>query len=393
MIRLGMTRKEYKALDRLLISSHRIKIKVVLMDLMHGHKEDLTEHFYDGLVSVDADADVTRALDLVLIDPKGKIDLDPNSPARTSIFIADMISIKYVVTDPLGTERFGIPIFCGPIDDVSRDDWMLNIKCLGKESLANHNVWKGKVYKEGQKRIEVIEDLVVNVGGETKAELESSKDAKLNGDLKIDQTENPIHEARKLARTMGLNLFWDGRGVAVLRNKKSSPVRPFLNSRWLTSRPKIDYDLSKTINAVRVYGKKRKGKPRIKAKAVAKRRHPLSPWRIGRPDAPRYLWKEIEDDSITTKKEAKQVAKRELKQGLIAGIDVTFEGIPHPRWEELDVVKVSLPEYSVKFPLRRFTIPLVAGDVATVGYLKRMRPKGGQRAGIRKNKGKGKDKK
>ena len=397
MIFIGKSKAKMKALRRLLATAHIQEIQILLMDLDHKHKNDISPFFMDGAVTVDSTADITRALDLNLFDPMGEINLDPDSPGRTSIFIADMIQVIFIIEDPWHTERFEIPVFTGPIDDVDRDDILISVKALGKENLSAANVWRARTFKEKQERTTVIRRILREMCGETKMRVPNLK-RELSSPVKMNGDDIPWTKAKSLAKGLGYQLFYNGLGVAVMRKKKSKrPVFQFKED-IVTTFPKTAYDLQNTVNAVRVVGgKPKKARKKITYTAVAPRKHPLSPWRLGRGNAPRFLWLEIQDESIKSKKEARELAKKELEDGLLAGIEVTFDGIPVPFLEENDVCRVDLPGFHQKFKMKKFTIPLVAGDDASFGYLRRARPKGGQR-GVKtkkkdRNKGKGKDKK
>jgi hypothetical protein len=125
--------------------------------------------------------------------------------------------------------------------------------------------------------------------------------------------------------------------------------------------------------------KPKKGKDKIKAKAVAKRGHNLSPWRLGRgnPRIPRYLWQEVQDDSLRTDKECKDLAKHLLEVGLLMGVECKTDIVPHYRLEELDPLAIRTDNVSATFAAKRFTLPLVAGEYSSIGYLKRTKAKGG----------------
>lgn len=378
MIKLGKTSASNKELDETLVSSHNLDIRIGLSTSDGSFEKNLTEHFQDGAVSVDSDAQITRALDLVLFDPGGNVNIEPTSASKTSIFIADNIDVTYVVSTPDRQKVWEIPVFTGPIDTVQREDFKLTIKCLGKESMYLSNVWRGKTFKKNQQKTDVIKEILRDWCGQNKMDIPDLK-AKLPNDLKFNSEDSPWIQAKKLARSMGYQLFFDGRGIPVMRRRTKTP-RVRFTSRWVTTYPVVSYDLGVTVNAVRVVGgKPKKNKPKIRYTAVAKRKHPLSPWRLGRNGAPRFLWLEIVDDSIKSKKDAKRIAQSELKHGLLAGVNVTFDGIPHPRLQEMDICRVDVDAFNAKFAARRFTIPLMAGDDSSYGYLRRARPKGGQR--------------
>jgi hypothetical protein len=378
MISINKKRSEEKTLDSLMTSAHGLVIRVRIMDLNHKHKKDMTQYFADGQVTIDTEAEVTRALDLTLLDPLHRVNLDPDDPSETSIFIADMISIVYVVIDPYRKNNFEIPIFCGPVSAVERDDVEISVKALGKESLGLANVWDGRTFKEGQEKTTVIKQILRDIMGETKLDVKD-RAAKLPQDQKLNSEDKPWTVAKKIAGSMNMQLFYDGRGVAVLRKRSSTPVVT-LDEQWLTTEPQPSYDLSAVINAVKVIGgTPKKAKDPVKAKAVAKRSHPLSPWRLGRGGVPRYLWTTIQDDSLRTKKECKDLAQKVLQNGLLAGVTASADGIPCVRLQELDVVRYKTEHTTIHAPLKKFTIPLLGGQDATYGYVRKIRPRGGRK--------------
>lgn len=390
------TKAEESALDEALIHAHSITIRVRLLDLDHNYIDDLTDMFDSGQVSYDADAEVTRALELNLFDPFAKINLDPDSPYKSGLYIAHMISITYVVRTPEGT-TWSIPVFCGPVDKVDRDAFILKIKCLGKEVLSLSNLWRGRNFKRNQQRDWVIREILKDMVGETKMSIPNKPKKKLGKPHKLNRKTKPWKICKILAKGLGYQLFYNGAGVAVMRKTSKSKVHTF-NGNWVTSEPVIGYDLSRVINAVEVTGKDPEGnRDAPKFRAVAPRNHRLSPWALGRKIkrgndtvvVPHYLWKTIKDNGLRSKKECREVARKELDRGLIAGVEVKFSGVPHPRLEELDVVRLSIDDVTATFPMRRWTLPLVAGDDAAYGYLKRMDPGKVKRKG---GKGKGKDK-
>ena len=389
MLNYGKTKSQQRDLAELLSSPHNIRMRVRLLDLNHKYLKDLTDRFADGMVTVDNTSEVTRSMDITLFDPFQKVRIDPNTPARSSVFIADMISVVYVISNPTLTQLYEIPVFCGPIDDVDRDDVWLTVKCLGKESLNLQNSWRAKTFKKGEKKTDVIKEILRRYCGETRMKIPDLK-AKLPNDLKLTREKSPWAVAVGVARTMGMQLFYDARGYAVLRRRGKKPVFKFTERHVTTEAVKVSYDISSVVNAVQVIGKKpKKSKKRIKYTAVAPRRHPLSPWRLGRGTAPRFLWERIEDDGIESKKEAKEVARRQLARGLLAGVEITFNGIPHPALQEGDICQIKTERLATKFVLDKFTIPLVAGADSSYGYLRRLTPKGGARGVKRRRKRKG----
>jgi hypothetical protein len=377
MIGLGKKHSDIEELNALLHGgAYNMRIRLRLLDLDHNYKKDLTDYFYDGQVTVDNTAEVTRALDLTLMDPRKQVHIDPDSPSRTSVFISDMISVVFVVQRPDRSKEWDIPVFCGPIDSLDRDEVFVDIKCLGKESLSITNLWRGKTYKPHQPKTDVIKQILRNLVGETKLSIPDKK-AKLPDERKLSKASKPWKIAKAIAKTMGFQLFYDGRGFAVMRRISHKPVLK-MDEGWIITDPKVAYDLSKTINAVRVIGKKpKKQKEPVQFTLVAPKSHPLSPWRIGRGGVPRYLWTEVQDESLRTTKECKDLCKSLLADGLLAGVDVTYDGVVHPGLQEGDVIALRTDLVAVNYKASKFTIPLTAATAASYGYHKRIRPKGG----------------
>jgi hypothetical protein len=85
----------------------------------------------------------------------------------------------------------------------------------------------------------------------------------------------------------------------------------------------------------------------------------------------------VQDDSLRTVKECKDLADKILKHGLMSGVTFTGDGIPSPRLQELDIIRVRTDNLTGTLPVRKFTIPLVAGQNASYGYLRKIHPRGG----------------
>lgn len=367
MIGIGLDAFTQARFNSLLKSAHYLGVVVNLLDLDHGYRESLTDKFMEGVVTVDADGEVTRSLDITFLDPQKQIQIDPDSPSPTSVYVAQMLQIIMVYLSPDRTFQVNVPVFTGPVDSVDRDDVFLNVKCLGKESLSITNLWSGHVFQKGQRKTEVIRNIFQNMIGETKLDLIQDP-ASLPNDLKLNRDDAPFTAAKNIAGSMGYQLYYDGRGVARMR-KRANNVMFTLDNTWLSSQPSVSYDLSETVNAVDVKGKKpKKGKDAPRWKAVADYSHPLSPWRLGRAQVPRYLWTEVEDDNLRSNDECREVAERILKRGLLAGVEVQADGIPHPQLEEEDVITFLTSHVAATILLRKFTIPLTAGADSTYGY-------------------------
>ena len=383
-IPLGLTPKQWDRLNYLLRSHHRIQIRLQLLDLSHKYLNDLSPRLLSGQVNIDANAEeYTRSLSLEILDHKQELMLDGDAPEDASLYYNRMIRVIYTVISPDGSERFPIPIFCGPLSKVVRNGVVLSIDAVGKEKLGMSAVWKTRKYGKGLKKEFVIKNILTEIGGEAskKIDIVNRKGNPRMGDdaLTVNRNTTAVKAAKKVSRSMGgAQLFYDGRGVARVRDVPSSASHVFTDRKDLLSFPQVSYDAESVINAVDVTGAtKGKGKHKhtIHYRAVAPRKHALSPWNMGRNGTPRYIPEFIEDSNIKTKKAARAYARKRLKHALLEAVDVQFDCLPVPYLEERDLCKVDSKRWSGMFRLTKMTIPLTADGVSTIGYLKQVTPK------------------
>jgi hypothetical protein len=375
MIKLGINRREFRRLNELLATHHHIRVSVQLLNLEHEYLGDISRRLLGGQLTIDADAtEATRAVTMELLDPEHRLKLDADAPEDGSLYFNRMMRIVYSVLSPDRTEIFDIPIFTGPLTKVERQGAVISVEALGKEKLSRAAVWNAHTFKAGLKKTWVIERIMVTMGGEMRRQIPERK-PKIPKKLDMNREKTPWDTAKAIAGSMGLQLYYDGRGVLRLRKPPSKTLYVFREKGVLLSHPQISYDAESAVNAVEVIGGKPKGaKKKIRYRMVAPKAHVLSPWRMGRWGIPRYLPETIDNDSIRSTKEAREVAKRRLRNALIESVEVAFDSLPVPYLEELDMCRVSSDGYAGNFRLRKMTIPFTADGVSSVGYLKRVVP-------------------
>jgi len=375
MISLGLSTANQKKFHALLGQNHHIAISLSLITLNHGFVSSLSTMFLGGQVTIDDSQDVSRSASLTFLDPQHKMDLDSNSPADGAYFIDRMIRIVYTVYSVDRSVWYSIPIFCGPITKMDRDWVVVNIECMGKEILALDQIWSPRTYKKGAKRTDVVKSML-QATGETKFSITKSN-SKLTKNLALSSDHKPWTVARSIARTGGRQLFYDGRGVAVMRPYPTSTLFTFTEGAggMILTKPQIGYDASMMINAVQVKGATPKGKKvPISYRATAAPGTPVYPYTIGRGGKPRFIPVYIDDDSIDTKAEAKEVALDRLKLGMYESTTAAFDSLPVPHLEPRDPYKISTAEVSVSAIVQQMTIPLQANETAAFGYLKSRKP-------------------
>lgn len=384
MIGLGLTAAQRNTFHALLASNHHISVSVSLMDLNHNRISSLTNQFLGGQVIIDDDADVSRSASLTFLDPKHQMALDSSSPADGAIFIDRMIGITYTVLSPDRMFYVNVPVFTGPITKLDRDWAVVRVECMGKEILALDPFWTPRTFRKGAYRVDVVKSLLFALG-ERKFSFTNSK-SRLTKNLSVSSTRKPWTTARSVARNANLQLFYDGRGVAVLRPYPTAPVWTFTEDKGGTilSKPEIGYDASNMINAVEVKGATPKGKKSpLSYRAVAPVGSAVYPYAIGRAGKPRFIPVFIDDDSLDTISEVKDVAIRRLNLGALESVTAAFDILPVPHLEPRDPYRISTSEVSATTIVRKMTIPLVANEVASMGYIKALKP---NRANIRRRK-------
>lgn len=375
MINLGISTANLNTLNALLASNHHISVAVSLMDLNHNRISTLTDVFLGGQIIFDDTQDVSRSASLTFLDPEHKMALDSNSPADAAFFIDRMIGVTYTVLSPDRMFYVNIPVFTGPITKMDRDWVTVRIECMGKEILALDPFWSPRTYRRGARRIDVVRALLSGLG-ETKFSFTNST-SKLTKDLSLSSEHKPWTSARSVARNANLQLFYDGRGVAVLRPYPTAPVWTFTEGvgGTILSKPEIGYDSSNMINAVQVKGAIPKGKKApLSYRATAPVGSPVYPYTIGRAGKPRVIPVFIDDDSLDTIAEVKKVATDRLNLGAYESVTAAFETLPIPHLELRDPYRISTPEVATTTVLTQMTLPLVASETASIGYLKSLKP-------------------
>lgn len=378
-IDLGISQERKRKLVEILLTSHRIEVGVELMNLSHKYEADLSKRLLGGQVDIDATAtEATRSLTMELLDPAKELALDGWAPDDGSIYFTKQIKIIYSVISLDRADRFDIPIFCGPITKAERNGVVVSVTGMGKEKLAQSQLWKSKTYKSKAKKIFVMKHIMVNLGGEKPAKVNiEGESASLPKKLTLDRDNTAWDTVQRIAKSMsgGKFVFYDGRGVCNLRGKNRKVQFTFKEKGALLSSPTCSFDAENVVNCVEVIGgKPRKNAKRIRYKAVAPKKHILSPKKMGRFGNARFLPITIQDDSIKSKKEAKRVARSTLKRLMAEQIEVAFEALPIPFLEENDWCAVESEQYTGQFRLQKMSIPLTAGSASSIGYLKKVTP-------------------
>lgn len=372
MIPLGLRAAERLAYEAQLRTTAQVRTTVSLLHLDGSHPVDLSDRLTGGQVNIDVTAEATRQLSCTLDDPAHDLALDSDAPGDGALYADRMVQAEYGVYVEALARWVDVPVFTGPIVSMKRDGGAVELGCLGKEHLAAGQAWRPMTFRKGANVVAAIRAILKERAGETEFSFPATGH-RLPKAYSLGRLTSPWAAARDLAGSIGRHLYYDGAGVCRLRVIPRASLFTF-DGDLVLGDPSITYDLSTVRNVVWVKGFKPKSKPRVSASVAAPRSHPLSPYRLGRNDQPRYLVHVIENDKVRSVKEARQLARRTLASLLMEGVDTQFSALPAPHLDPYDVVRLDAAEVSVTFPYRTASIPLTHDGTMSVGALKRVAP-------------------
>lgn len=379
MMNLGLTATERSAYEKALRSSHVRHIDVDVLNLDGDVLSSISPVLLGGQVSVDLDAEVTRSASLQFLDPRHALNFDTDSPDDGALYADRMIRVRYGVEVADLSRTVWATVFVGPVTKLSRADDVVNVEAQGKEALVRGAIWRPLTLKKGARVTDAIRTLMRERGGETRFDFPTVS-TRLPKARSLDRLTEIWAVAKSLARSLNRQLFYNGAGVLVLRSAPNSVVYTFTTGTGgdTLTVPNVDYELGDVKNVVEVKGQPPTGKKgRVRGVATAPASHPLSPKRLGRKDAPRYLVESIEDSSIRSDAAAARRAKDLLEDRLREVVSVSFDALPIPHLDPGDLVRVKTDAFTATFRLRQFSIPLSpdGNGVMPVGYLKRTSPR------------------
>lgn len=381
MLPLDLTVTQRQDLLRALRGHHDMRAKLSILDLDGNYLSPLSHRLLSGQITVDSKADVSRVLTVTVSDPLASLTFDSDSPDDGAIYADRMLRAEYGVNVPeLGW--VDVPVFTGPVSKMDRQADVVSLEAQGKEVLAMGASWRPMTFRRNSRKSDVIRDVLTERAGEALLDIPRMPD-RLGRDLSLGRLDQPWPLCQRLARSMGMQLFYDGRGVCRLRTapERAQVVFRDRTGGTVQSDPQISYQTEGLRNTVWVKG----GVPKGRKKAVqtvvkAQRNHPLSPWRLGRTTngvlRPFHLVEVVEAGQIRSEREAERLGERTLKRFLRQAIDVSFDSWPtNPLLEPQDVSALETENMAMEFTVQQFTIPLVASDVQSIGYIRRINTK------------------
>lgn len=384
MMTLGLSTSERAAYERALRGSHTRRVDVDVLSLNGDVLSTLAPVLVDGQVNVDMDAEVTRSASLTFLDPSHTLNFDTDSPDDGALYADRMIQIRYGIFVAELDRYVYATVFTGPVTGLAREGATVTVEAQGKEALIRGAIWEPLTLRKGLPVTAGIRALIRDRGGETLYSIPGKFNAygravTLPKTRSLDRFASIWETAIGLSEGIDRQLFYNGEGVAVHRpwpEAVSYVFEPGDGGSILTELS-VNYQLEDLKNVAVVRGQPPTGKKGIVwGRAQAAPQHPLSPERLGRTGAPRYLVEVREDTSIRTDADAQKLAVRILEKNLRESVDVTFDSLPVPHLDPGDMVRVQTPDFTIAFRLRKFAIPLAptGAPPMPVGYLKRLTP-------------------
>jgi len=397
VIDLGLSDDDYAEYLRALRSSHRMGVTIKI----RNRQEELLEalevpagRLIGGSVQVDKGAEVTRSLGLEFLDPEHALRFDITAPGA-GMFVDRFVSVsRDVYVEALG-RWVRCPVFWGPLSAMNRSGPVITLEAQGKESLLlapgyateGYMLAKGAatgaairrvarragerrlavgVYPRGLRRARAVrsrsEPWKVIVGGE-----DTTQGRRIPGIIENLEGEHVV--------------FYDGRGRLTVRRAIRKPVFTFTDA-YLLGQPAFAYDMTEFRNAIDVRGEKPEGKkkaPHARVALPANNAH--APARLGRNNRKRWLIDFEDATNAKTDADCRERARAILDKRSRQALEASFECLPVPHLEEVDMVRLRSEDFTVEFPLRTFTIPLTPDTPMSVGYNRRRRLRRHRRRG------------
>ncbi len=374
----GWTSQDFRDYVSLLLGSHSMRTEAYLMDINHNYLQNLSGLVVGGQVNISAQAEVTRSGSIDLYDPFNSVQIDTDSPINGANYYTKMVQIWHSIWGPETSEaqraKFRVPVFTGPIADFSRSGSYLSLALLGKEKLADHQVWNPVQVFNGRYKHEIIEWMMRERSGENYFEITPGP-TRYGADYIFDRPANLWDEIQEAASSMGFNLFYNGAGFMCLRPYSDDTVYEFRDGQGgsILTEPQIKYDDTNQVNVVQIVT------PLAASISVLPGEHPLNHERIGRVTAgphpgrkPRHFSEIRKIEDPIPHNDALAIGNGVLADLAAQQLKIDMEVLAVPILEEGDMVRITKQNaYSFPIRMKETSIPLLGarGSFGTVRNL------------------------
>lgn len=384
-----ISKADYDVWAATIRGTHQRRMTITVLDLDHNPLASLSPKFFDGEITYDVTREVLQVLSLQILDPDQVLQFEPDSPNTVPLQFSRMVQVGWSVRVPaLGRWVTCVP-FTGRLSDFDREGAMVTLTAESKERLALGQAGRSFGYPKKARKTDVIRRLLT-AAGESRLAI-PDLNATTAERITVRTTDSFWPRAKKLAASIGsgYDLFYDGRGRAVMRKPGDRAVWTF-DHRTLASDVSIDRDPSGIRNRWLILGAKPKGKKaRVHADLHLPVKNSLSAQALGRTVdgdlKPYYLLEQEESPDIKTNVEAKARAKRLRDDALRTLTTYAFDALPIPHLEANDLVRVVTDQGTFLVRMKQWTLPLGLDGAPTmsVGSLTRKSVARGRRRGHR----------
>lgn len=378
-----LTHSELGAFHAALRHSRKYYLDVRILDRNENQISSLTAPgslVVGGQVDVDTSRAVTRSISIDVIDPTHRLYLDPDSPHKGALYPGQSLRVlRWEWVEEL-TDWIMVPVFWGPISLFTRKGHEVTIEGQGKESLYLEPglLWEPLTFRKGFPTVTALHDVLYR-RGERRFALPHMNN-RLPNKLSLTRHDEPWKVAKALAHSLNRQLYVTGDGIVKVRSTPSSAVLPMYATTIpgkpesvVLTEPELKVDFFADMrNTQEVLGPQPVGKQkRIRAVELPPAGDPLSPSSLAIHGAPRYLVYSEENDTIKRQSFARLRAQYLSRHNALLTVDAQFTCLPHPHLEELDVIALIMEDTTILLQMQKFSIPLTADGVMTVGSNKR----------------------
>ncbi len=397
-----------------LVESHPRKIRVTTYDQNEKPIGSMTEPIAvveAGQVDVDGKQDITRRLSVDLVDRKGNIDFAPNSAASKGLYLNRFVGVELIDWIKPLNRWVTCPVFMGPLSRFRRRGHNVQIEAQGKEALlappcrvnVDIKIDKNeapdyavrKIAKQvGEEKFDFsgasawFTDQVIFRPKVPRAfTLRAWRAAFYRYNRKkneyvgsgYDEGEDPWSAIKMICHAFYQDVFYDGRGFLVIRDRGQTDVMRFSKKWQISPGFEVDYDLLRIRNSVVVRGGKGRGRERgepIAGTWEARNSNPVSAHSLRRNGKSRYLTEYVVNENIHRDSSARKLARQIGERLMRTNLEITGEALVAPFLEPYDLVDSVIGEADVEHYLEKFTIPLVVEGTMSIGANKRkLKPK------------------
>lgn len=390
MIPPGMSAYEWAHYKTAYFQSTKWAVQLRVTTLNYTHLADLSPYGIDGQWNINATADVARTLQLGLLDAGGRatVYLNPDVAPRR------LIHVRQGTWSAALNRWLWVPTIVARPTVVEDSGDQITIEAQDKSCLHLRNVPAGTIPK-GRYIVDAIRDglraageIHIRIPGHSAVKAKTTRDTPIGGD---DENRQPWKVWRRLAASIGFQLFYSGDGYATMRRiPTTSQVTMKFDERVVLSRPTASTDMTNLRN--RWIGAGKAGlRGDVSAVGI------YSPTSLAVGGVP---WGNIEfadaNDALVTKAQMIAQAKAQLTSLITMSTDVACSVVPFHAVDPLDVNQIATPDGFYTFVTNEASVPIM-GDVGgggsegwpmTFGYQRRVRRSSAGRVHLRRVKAK-----